>query len=56
MISFQQFFAENAIFIIIPLAVGIIKVIHDLLPPYVFLAGAFLCLGLFINPLQKYLL
>jgi len=48
MISVQQFFAENGIFIIIPVIAAIIKVIHDMLPTYVFLGGSFLCLGLYI--------
>ena len=46
MISAEQFFAENGIFIIIPIVAAVIKVIHDFLPTYVFLGGGFLCLGI----------
>jgi len=46
--SFENFFQENAIFIIVPLFAAGIKIIHDLLPTYVFLGLGFVSLGMFI--------
>ena len=52
MISIEKFFAENGIFIIIPLVMGVIKIIHDLLPTAVFLGLGFLTLGKLRGKLQ----
>lgn len=41
----QTFLQENGIFIAIPLAAGLLKVVHDSLPTTVFLGGAFFLLG-----------
>lgn len=48
MISVQDFLRENLIFILIPVVVGGITIIHGFLPTWLFLGGGFALLGMFI--------
>jgi len=48
MISLQEFLRENMIFIIIPVLVGVITIVHDFLPTWVFLGGGFALLGMLL--------
>jgi hypothetical protein len=45
MISLQEFLKENLIFIIVPVVLGVITIIHDFVPTWLFLGGGFALLG-----------